>query len=641
MPSRLSFSSVTLTAAFAVAVIASLFFHGFNLDYFSLVQALLLLWLAWVLWQGYEGLHVPKTALALSLTLFWAWSALTLLWTQVPAVSTLNFWWVGSLPLAFWLYTLSPDRDRLWLGMAAFAVLLGIGLALMGVYQLHVQQVHPRSVFININSHAALLNLIVLPLCAAFVLKFADRRWAWSLGVIIFVFVYALAITRGRAAMASFALSFGLLFLLIPGGQRRKAFLMLLAPIAAALVLANVSVKGEVVERLATLGDPTGAGATRWVIWQAAWDMIKDQPWWGRGLGTFALSYPAYRDPTDSSAGYYVHNDYLQIWIEAGLPGLLLFAAVWLSLAWMMWRVWRSRGSAATKIEIAGLFAGLFAIALHSLFDFNFYQISMLLIGGVMLARVQSLFARLEAVPVVVVQPRRVFGRPGFRTLVVLLALFPILYFLSTALATFEYRSALAQADAGEWLAAEEHLHKASRFAPAGDSIGMTRGDLFRRAMLLAPDISEANKRALYEASLQSLAAAERANPLRAEIFLIRAGLFAENANLAGGDGLTQARAQYERAIALNPRYFAARQAYAEFLLQQNEPAVARRVLEEGLRYWHTPSEYMVPYYGLTARLLREAGEIEQGRRLERRIEAILLARGWRRTAGTGPGEKR
>ena len=29
------------------------------------------------------------------------------------------------------------------------------------------------------------------------------------------------------------------------------------------------------------------------------------------------------------SAGFFVHNDYLQMWIETGLPGLLLFLGVW------------------------------------------------------------------------------------------------------------------------------------------------------------------------------------------------------------------------------------------------------------------------------------------------------------------------
>ena len=39
--------------------------------------------------------------MTITLTLFWAWLAITLLWSKVPYVSMVNFWWVGGAVFVF------------------------------------------------------------------------------------------------------------------------------------------------------------------------------------------------------------------------------------------------------------------------------------------------------------------------------------------------------------------------------------------------------------------------------------------------------------------------------------------------------------------------------------------------------------
>jgi hypothetical protein len=99
-------------------------------------------------------------------------------------------------------------------------------------------------------------------------------------------------------------------------------------------LLANILQNGEVGARLGTLAKLGSADDGRFLIWERAWQMLMDAPWWGIGLGTYWLHWPPYRNPLDSSGGFYVHNDYLQIWIETGLPGLLLLLAVYPLNAW-------------------------------------------------------------------------------------------------------------------------------------------------------------------------------------------------------------------------------------------------------------------------------------------------------------------
>ena len=64
----------------------------------------------------------------------------------------------------------------------------------------------------------------------------------------------------------------------------------------------------------------------------------------GSGMGTFVSVYQAFEKATDNVAGVYVnraHNDFLELWLEAGLAGLFAMALflVWLAIVFL--RVWR------------------------------------------------------------------------------------------------------------------------------------------------------------------------------------------------------------------------------------------------------------------------------------------------------------
>ncbi len=78
---------------------------------------------------------------------------------------------------------------------------------------------------------------------------------------------------------------------------------------------------------------------TRFEIWQAAWDAIKDRPITGFGLDTFRLVFPRYK-PIEyvADAGYLsvadnVHNYPLQLAAAVGIPGLLLLYGLFITVA--------------------------------------------------------------------------------------------------------------------------------------------------------------------------------------------------------------------------------------------------------------------------------------------------------------------
>jgi len=112
----------------------------------------------------------------------------------------------------------------------------------------------------------------------------------------------------------------------------------------------------------------------------------------GSGIGTFADIYPRYEDPATVERTYvnHVHNDFIELWLETGIPGLILVA---LFLFWWGRRViavWRS--PAIDHYARAATIASA-AILAHSVVDYPLRT-----------AAISAVFAMCLAL---MVQPRR------------------------------------------------------------------------------------------------------------------------------------------------------------------------------------------------------------------------------------------
>ena len=104
-------------------------------------------------------------------------------------------------------------------------------------------------------------------------------------------------------------------------------------------------------------------------IWSHTTEAIGDYGLAGSGIGTFTAVYPLYEDSATVERTYvnHAHNDYMEIALEAGLPGMLLmflFLAWWSSRAFAIWR-----SPNAAELARAACIASA-AILLHSLVDY-------------------------------------------------------------------------------------------------------------------------------------------------------------------------------------------------------------------------------------------------------------------------------
>ena len=609
------------TLLFVCALLPALLFKGPQFEYFAITQVLLVVWLGTVVLQTYEaGLSIPKTPLALCLTLFWIWLAVSLTWSLAPNISVFNFWWVGSLVLVFWLYTLTPERDMLWSHAAIILLVLALVLALMGIYQVLVFEQQARSVFETRNTHAAFLNLVTVPASAYFLIlidqKNSSRYRSILLGAVLYVLFYSIFTTASRGGTVSLVISMGVLAALTLRYASRRGITLLLLLTVAAYLSTKIS-HGELSERMPQLFQDTG----RMVIWESSWELLRAAPWKGIGLGLFYLAYPPYRNPVDNSGGFFAHNDYLQIWIETGLPGMLLLVSVLFAAFWLLIRTLPKTGSDnAFRIELSGLFCGLLAVAGHSIVDFNLYILSIMMASGLLMGRFHDLAIRKLRVTAFRIRFSRIVGRQAYPAIVILLFLLPIFYFIALGLANSYYDKALLLAREGKLQEADINLATASRFTPSDDRILIAHADLYRHAATLLPADAEGGKKSLFNDSLKFLDSAEQANPLRALTHVIRGRLYQQNPALAGDTWQLLAAESYRRALNLNPKLFLGRLDYAELLLQSGQKEMALETLEAGVKYEYYPMPNLIPFYSLTARLMREAGKIEQATVLENKV---------------------
>ena len=113
----------------------------------------------------------------------------------------------------------------------------------------------------------------------------------------------------------------------------------------------------------------------RWLMWQAAINMIRDRPLLGHGVNTFMANYMAYwvgGEPVPR----YAHNCFLQITAETGVLGFVTFVWVLGAMIWLWWRVLRSVGSQRdSRMLLLGLSGGLVAFLVQSSMDTNFYSL--------------------------------------------------------------------------------------------------------------------------------------------------------------------------------------------------------------------------------------------------------------------------
>ena len=201
----------------------------------------------------------------------------------------------------------------------------------------------------TINSNV-LAGTLLLPVCLLTALALQPRwlkkgaaRW-WApllLGLTTIGIVAALLLTQSRGAYL--ALAIGMLLLLVLRWPR-IGIAVAIAGIAALVVLVGDGL-------METFNNDSAITTTsgRMEVWQRALYTLRDFPFTGLGIGAFGLVIPQLYPYEQISNGPdiipHAHNLFLQVGVDLGIPGLLLYLWLWVSTLANLIKLLRKQGN--------------------------------------------------------------------------------------------------------------------------------------------------------------------------------------------------------------------------------------------------------------------------------------------------------
>lgn len=297
---------------------------------------------------------------------------------------TWNALYALSVPLAVLLLAAQleeADRFRLLVVLVALSMLSG----LLGVVQsagtdIRFYQISSETagLFANRNHQAALLAclfpmLAALAICAG---RFSRDPRAVRLiaGAGIVALAPLIVVTGSRMGLIVGAIAFlSLVFMPLGGKHKRRGFasstllqLAVAALMAAGMVLGTIFLaRDRAFDRVSGLDSDA-----RFPVWQGIWDFLPDYLPWGSGIGSFAPVYQIH-EPTRLLAPQYfnqAHNDWLDLVLTAGLPGVLLAVIAGALFALAVQSAIRAQGISGT-LRRAGLIM-ILVLAFASISDY-------------------------------------------------------------------------------------------------------------------------------------------------------------------------------------------------------------------------------------------------------------------------------
>ena len=247
---------------------------------------------------------------------------------------------------------------------------------------------------------------------AIYVFYAGKKTWKIVGGSSFAVIIISLVLSQTRAAWLSgiaVLIASTILVLIFIPALRKKWMLSSLAVIAVIAAIVSLlimtdkesSLARSVKERAASLAVKTSSGSEaevniteRLKLLKKTMTMIGDHPVTGVGAGNWKVMIPSYGlDSTVYGKGIVapdrVHNMYLQVASETGVPGAIFYFAMWLIIAWIGFLMIRNINDNNKKVLLILMLAGFAAIAVDSLFSFAPERIEhslyMLLMAGIIL----------------------------------------------------------------------------------------------------------------------------------------------------------------------------------------------------------------------------------------------------------------
>ena len=309
---------------------------------------------AWLGAFGARGSRIPALlaehrSVLLTVAALIFWTMLSLSWAEVPRVGTFQFFgWLAAGAIVLVIATVLTDAR--YLRMAVGALVAGVVLSVViGLVGDAVQEESERLVGGSGDPNflaAGIVPAIMLSVgLAASTGSVAVRLMT---GAAIIVLTIGLLTTGSRGGLlAAVVALIAVLFL----AKRQRALVISLILLTLGIGAASISLDPATGERITDFGENTG----RTELWTVAWQMFEDNPIIGVGLQGFPDQASQYVRELGSlefseflvEQPKVVHNSFLEVLVETGIVGLILFLtviAICIRKAWIAAREFEDQG---------------------------------------------------------------------------------------------------------------------------------------------------------------------------------------------------------------------------------------------------------------------------------------------------------
>ncbi len=331
--------------------------------------------------------------------LLWAALAVAMLWSDAPLMERIRDWWDWR-PLLLLVICLAIFDDE---AARRRALLVFVAVATIGAAYSFWAWAHGYSTVPQADASPGhvmrntVTQSVVLALACFFALALAvrnhqlDRRMRVALAAAaLFLLADLVIVTSGRTGhLLLLILLLGTAVQVLTGWRRVAAIVAV--PVLAALVFAGSPMlqsrfKMALDELRAPLASEYATSmGMRSVMWQVSWQLLRDRPLLGYGMGGFASAYE-HAIEQSSFTGWAAtptvdpHNEYLQVHLQAGVVGSAAFA-------WFLFTAFRRRGRDPYRAWARAMLVGWCAASLVSSLFTTFAEAHLLmLLLGILLA---------------------------------------------------------------------------------------------------------------------------------------------------------------------------------------------------------------------------------------------------------------
>lgn len=188
------------------------------------------------------------------------------------------------------------------------------------------------------------------------------------LAVFVGTIIVALFSTHNRGSLLAFAgasLAAGLLACgLLKAPARRWGARA--AILAVFLCVSTAALRGGLLKRGAESSVPV-----RLSMYQSGLRLLADAPLWGTGMGTVIAVFAPYKEPVVVGVVDHVHNDWLELPLQAGVPAAALLLAGLAVFGRRVYAAWLREPSLERRLRAGGGIAAALCFMLHAMVEFT------------------------------------------------------------------------------------------------------------------------------------------------------------------------------------------------------------------------------------------------------------------------------